>query len=212
MSETLRRPYTREERQQLQSSLSSELSRRSGLFDAFFAFGGCLLLFLLVLGLYRGPKVLEVGAIVVSLLVGASIYVRVQRNPRRRQQADRLRAELEQGEAELSRFQVVDAIGVDEFEDEGLSFYLKLEDGRVLFLSGQYLYEPVEERSFPSTRIEVVRTPTTRQLLGLNVLGTYVPPSAQRPPFQDEEYRRGAVPEDGSLLDVDFESLRPEAE
>ena len=33
------------------------------------------------------------------------------------------------------------AFGVKEFEDEGLHYFLELTDGRVLVLSGQYLYD-----------------------------------------------------------------------
>jgi len=209
VAETSRRPFTAQERWQLQASLHREVARTAGLFDAFVAFGGSLLLFLVVLGLFRGySRQLELVASGVSLLIGAYVYVRAQRSPSRAEQSARVRQELEQGEAEVLRYQVLDAIAVEELEDEGLGFYLKLADGRVLFLAGQYLHEPVEERRFPNTFIELVRAPTTHELLDFRVLGVNLQASARRPPFSAEEYRRGSVPEDGSVLDVDFESLR----
>jgi hypothetical protein len=58
------------------------------------------------------------------------------------------------------------AFQVEEFEDEGSHYYIELDDGGVLFLSGQYLYEyePVfrrdrleRPRSFPCTRFSLRR-------------------------------------------------------
>ena len=55
---------------------------------------------------------------------------------------------------------------MEEFEDEGLHYFIELVDGRVLFLSGQYLYdyEPISDdpesnqpRSFPCTEFTVRR-------------------------------------------------------
>jgi hypothetical protein len=50
-------------------------------------------------------------------------------------------ADLAAGVATLTTYEATDALRVEEFEDEGSQYYLKLADGRVLFLAGQYLYE-----------------------------------------------------------------------
>ena len=97
---------------------------------------------------------------------------------------------------------------VEEFEDEGSSYYLKLDDGSVLFLSGQYLYEYEDQGSFPSTRVAVTRAPESKIVLDIECLGQPLPVRAQRPPFTREDHLNGAVPEDGALLAVDFEILR----
>lgn len=58
-----------------------------------------------------------------------------------------LRRLEEKGLLVSSDFQARRAFGVREFDDEGLHYFLELADGRVLFLSGQYLYdyEPIED-------------------------------------------------------------------
>jgi hypothetical protein len=75
--------------------------------------------------------------------------------------------ELEQLDLlESTAFRATRAFGVEEFEDEGLHYFLELVDRRVLFLSGQYLYdyEPISDdtdvnqpRSFPCTEFTVRR-------------------------------------------------------
>ncbi|HEV8357684.1 MAG TPA: hypothetical protein VGQ17_13105 [Gemmatimonadales bacterium] len=57
---------------------------------------------------------------------------------------------------------VQDAVAVEEAEDEGLSFYLLLDDGRTLFLSGQYLYDPAAQ-GFPGS---VSRSPALQSAVG----------------------------------------------
>ena len=46
---------------------------------------------------------------------------------------------------------------MEELEDEGVSYFLELDDGAVLFLSGQYLDE--DESPFPCTEFIVRRLP-----------------------------------------------------
>ena len=64
-------------------------------------------------------------------------------------------------------FHAMRALLIDEYEDEGLHYYLELADGRVLCLTGQYLcdFEPITDdqehnqpRSFPCTEFEILRT------------------------------------------------------
>jgi len=117
-------------------------------------------------------------------------------------------ADLDGGQLVTETFEVADAICIEEHEDEGSSYYLKLADGTVLFLSGQYLYEPEDAGSFPSTRVAVTRAPQSRIVFDVECLGQPLPASAKRAPFSREEHRAGRVPPDGALLRVDFESLR----
>jgi hypothetical protein len=119
-----------------------------------------------------------------------------------------LQRDLQGGEAEEVVYGAVDAIQVEETEDLGSNYYISLDDGRVLFLSGQYLYELEDAQQFPSTRFTLVRTPNAKLFLDFRVSGTYLPPTTVRPRFADQQYRQGQVPTDGDLFDLDFEGLR----
>jgi len=113
------------------------------------------------------------------------------------------------GQVDESTFSIVDAIQVAETEDEGLHFFLRLADGGgVLFLSGQYLYDPVAAQRFPSAQVTIVRAPASGTVLRFTPSGAYVQPSTTRAAFTDREHARGRVPEDGDVLHVDFERLR----
>lgn len=116
--------------------------------------------------------------------------------------------ELERGHVEVITYEVADAIAVEEREDEGSQYFLKLRDEQVLFIAGQHLYELAEDTRFPTTRFQVVKTPRTGRLLSFTCLGTYLPPSSRRSPFSLADYRSGRVPKDGDLWRGDFDALR----
>ena len=177
---------------------------------------GALLTFLLVLGtlLILAPASWQYGvrSLVPALVAGlaaAAVFARLRRAHRRDPWYARLDRDLAEGLARESTCQVVDAIRVEEFEDEGSQYYLRLRDDRVLFLAGQYLYEPEEEGRFPRSEVSVVRAPHTGTVLDLRCEGAPVAVSGVRAPFDMEDHRAGRVPEDGQLVDVPFESLRP---
>jgi hypothetical protein len=115
----------------------------------------------------------------------------------------RYAADLSTGQVEEWRVRVVDAIEVEEFEDEGRHCYLELEDGRVLFLTGQYLYDNDEDDTtprFPNRDLLITRLPHAGDILDLERLGDYLPPSATLPPFTKEDHEHDRVPEDGQIL------------
>ena len=122
--------------------------------------------------------------------------------------AGRFIGELKQGNGLVRQFDVVDAIRVGELEDNGYSFYLRLANGEVLFLSGQYLYEPTDNKEFPSSKLEIVYSPVSRFVLSLECAGNYVVPLSELPAPTLEELESGEVPDDGAILDVDFERLK----
>ena len=124
--------------------------------------------------------------------------------------SETLRKDLKGGKAQIRRYEAVDAIRVEEFEDEGTGFFLKLKDGRTLFLAGQHFYELEEEKKFPCSSFEIVETPNAKWPLGFSCTGPYFPPSFKRGPFPKNEIKLGRVPCDGDLLEVDFESLKKE--
>ncbi len=169
---------------------------------------------LTALGLYylaTGARTLVQSLVVLLVGIGGlGFYVYLRRLFARSAAADLSsgRRDVEAGVVDETQFEIVDAIEVSEEEDEGRHFYLRLADGRVLFLSGQYLYEPVASRRFPATRLTVVRAPHSGLVLTLRSEGEFLAPSAVRPPFSEREHARGRVPEDGDVLETDFDRLR----
>src|SRR5690606_31380177 len=108
-----------------------------------------------------------------------------------------------------TKFQAKRAFQVEEFEDEGIHYYLELDDGSVLFLSGQYLYdyEPTEddpeenqERQFPCTEFVVKRHKTKGHTLEIVTRGITFEPEVIAPPFSNNDYRSGNIPEDGNII------------
>jgi hypothetical protein len=146
----------------------------------------------------------------VAAYFALRVYFRMRRSLGGSPFAALLRQDLAEGLADESSFDVVDAIQRAELEDEGAHFYLKLADGRAVYLSGQYLEEPAAERRFPSSRVVIVHAARSGLLLRLECTGPYVPPSATLPAFTLEELDRDDAPQNGDLLEIDFESLRAE--
>jgi hypothetical protein len=64
-------------------------------------------------------------------------------------------AALEGGSLASADYDVAEVVEVQELEDEGPHFFMDVGGGRTLFLSGQYLDEPVRAGRFPSSRIRV---------------------------------------------------------
>jgi hypothetical protein len=88
---------------------------------------------------------------------------------------------LARGQLAQETFEVTEAVSVLETEDEGLHFFLAVGADRTLFLSGQYLYEPTENRAFPSTRIRVYWSKETGASYGVECLGESLAPSKRLP-------------------------------
>jgi hypothetical protein len=150
--------------------------------------------------------------------LGLALYLYRKSEPWLSKEREAHARDLAEGVAVCTTFDVVDALRVEEFEDEGSAYYLKLADGRVLFLQGQYLYEyegdseaeegpPVRAR-FPADRFTVERTAGSGIVLGLTNFGRLIPVSGVLRSFTPDEHEAGTVPQDGDILKIDFESLR----
>jgi hypothetical protein len=148
-------------------------------------------------------------AVVTAIIASLASYTHVQRRHRRalRQMAEQSAREAGAGHVRSTTYTITDAVAVEEAEDEGLSYYLLLDDGRTLFLSGQYLYQPAES-GFPWTSFEIVQTPVRRDVLRVVPRGPRLAPSRTRGPFSDREYQSGTVPDDGSIEARDFNALK----
>ena len=109
--------------------------------------------------------------------------------------------------AHVYSFSAIDAIQVEEFEDEGSSYFLRLANGEVLFLTGQYLYDYEESRRFPCSDFDVVRRSGLDYVLEVVCRGKYITPSKISKPFRLAQFEAGTVPEDMHLVDVQWEEI-----
>jgi len=157
----------------------------------------------------RPARPYAIGAMTLAWAVyGTRDYLRSTR-PREYelQEREAYRQDLAQGVAEVRTFRARECYRVEELEDEGSSYYLHLEDGPVLFLSGQYLYEPEDKKEFPCTEFDIVRGPRSRVLLGVVCRGSYLPPIKRLRAFSVAELRDGQAPEDGEMVGIQWEDV-----
>jgi hypothetical protein len=101
---------------------------------------------------------------------------------------------------------------VAEHDDEGMHYFIELNDGRVLYLTGQFLYDFVEitddpeanqPQTFPSARFTLKRHATSGAVLDLVPEGAVIRPEVVLPPFSREAYRSGMVSTDEVKLYAD---------
>jgi hypothetical protein len=112
------------------------------------------------------------------------------------------------------------AFQVEESEDEGLHYFLELEDASVLYLTGQYLYEyePITDdpewnqpRRFPCTDFTLRWHRQQRTIVDIQCRGNPLEPEACCSPFSLEDYRVGNIPEDGQIIrEQTYEQLKRE--
>lgn len=191
----------------------------------FFVFAGLLVAVGVLgsLGIFDAvsPPIVGIGlALFMLALCGVSLWLFNPQgfDPLGRKTAEQHMRELEEaGLLVSSDFQATRAFGVEEFEDEGLHYFLELVDGRVLFLSGQYLndYEPISDqdvhlpRRFPCTDFTVRRHKTEGYVAEITCRGAVLEPQVMAPSFSKENWQRGNVPEDGQIIsDVTYEELK----
>jgi hypothetical protein len=132
--------------------------------------------------------------------------------------AARIRKLEEDGLLISQSFRARRAFKVDEFEDEGPSYFIELEDSSVLFLNGQYLwdYEPratafstPRSRAFPSTEFSVRRHKESGYAVDILCQGDVIEPEAVAPWFDEEDYNNHLIPPDGTILrDQTYEQIK----
>jgi hypothetical protein len=185
-----------------------------------------LVVFLSSLNIFdRAPSWVVGPGIAVFMLamVVASLWLFNRRglNPVGRKTAEEHIRELEQlGQLESVGFRARRAFGVEEFEDEGLHYFLELVDGSVLFLSGQYLYdyEPLSDdpelnqpRSFPCTEFTVRRHKKERYVVDIVRGGSVLEPEVLAPAFGTKVWRATGIPEDGQVItSISYDQLKRE--
>jgi hypothetical protein len=143
--------------------------------------------------------------LLIVCLSGAFLYFRRRSRAAYERDLAALRAcyagDLHALQLEEWRVRIVAALQVEEFDDEGAQFYLELEDGRVLFVMGQYLWDDDDESPrFPSRELLITRLLHAGDIFDMKYLGEYFSPSAERARFTSEEYADRRVPRDGQIL------------
>ncbi len=110
-------------------------------------------------------------------------------------------------------YKALRAFAVEELEDEGSHYFLELEDYRVLFLTGQYLYEyePDERsqqpRQFPCSEFTILRHRMKGFVAGVVCHGRVLNPGVPLPPFSEME----EIPNDGEIIgQKSFDQLKAE--
>lgn len=184
---------------------------------ALFAVGGMFAAVALLgeSGVFDRASPLAIGLGLGLLLVCLGIVALVLFNPwwanpfRRMTPEEHLRLLNAKGLLVSSEFQVLRAFGVEESNDEGLHYFLELVDGRVLYLSGQYLYdyEPISDepelnqpRRFPCTNFTVRRHKTEGYVVELVCGGTVIEPEFTAPRLTRQGRRSIGDPQDGQIL------------
>jgi hypothetical protein len=105
------------------------------------------------------------------------------------------------------------AFRVHQGSDNVPHYFLELEGGGILHLSGQYLfdYEPGHElpRHFPCTSFTVRRHSQLGHAVDILCEGYIIEPEIDAPPFSQFDLARGLVPADGVVLHgITFDQLR----
>ena len=130
-------------------------------------------------------------------------------------------AELEsQGLLVSETFEATRAFQVEEFEDEGLHYFIELTDQGVLYLNGQYLYDYYEitddpevnqPRTFPCSKFTVRRHKTAGYVVDIVCSGNVLPIECEAPHFDKTDMKRGLIPEDGQIFrDRSYAQLKGE--
>ncbi len=119
---------------------------------------------------------------------------------------EQVRADLRQGTMAAHRIDAVEAIEVEELEDEGPSFFVKTADGQVIVFTGQYL-DRLKRRGFPWKSFEILEAPASKVFFGLKGLAGQLVPSFIREPFTLEEFNQFKC-RNYRTIEVDFESLK----
>ena len=105
------------------------------------------------------------------------------------------------------------AFAVEEFEDEGSQYFIELDDGRVLFLCGQYLYEDEPEgeepRRFPCTEFTILRHKKHGYVVDLVCTGDVFEPEGTAPHLTPERWGSDEWPDDGDIIEgVTYDQVR----
>jgi hypothetical protein len=146
--------------------------------------------------------------LVPTLGFAVAVYMRAGRWTGGRSLRAAVRADLAGGVAAVHEVNAVDAVEVEEQEDEGPSYFILTDDGTTLLFSGQYL-APYKRKGFPWKTFEILEAPSSKIFFGLMPRGEKLVPSVCRPPLtwaEFKEFARGR--REYGVVDVDFAALK----
>lgn len=142
-----------------------------------------------------------------SLALAAAIYWVSGRWTGGRAFRAAVRKDLAGGVAAAHQVVALDAIEVEEGEDEGPAYFILADDGATLLFAGQYL-DAWKRKGFPWKSFEVLEAPASKVFFGLVPGGEKLAPSLTRPPFTWEEHKAFAHIRNFGVVDVDFPALK----
>jgi hypothetical protein len=149
---------------------------------------------------FVGPGMLMVffaSLVVASLAFNQRTFTRLSVE----EQAKRITEHEEKGWLVEQEFIATRAFQIEEFEHEGSSYFLELSDGRVLFMTGQYLYDYEDEpRRFPNRHFLVSRYRFDHSVERLKCSAEVLEVDGIAPPYFGDDYAEN-VPQDGAILD-----------
>jgi 8-oxo-dGTP pyrophosphatase MutT (NUDIX family) len=148
-----------------------------------------------------------------ALMVTIAILLDYPRLPRQAKTND-VADELERRNLLVPTFFCVErAFRVEELHGEGPHYFLELEAGGILHLSGPYLYryEPSDGsvRHFPCTQFIVRRHAQLGHAVDILCEGVVIEPEVEAPPYTPRDFAQRLVPADGEILrNLTFDQLR----
>lgn len=204
------RPLSKRQRRELHGYIawSTQLGRAVMFVGAVAAAGALLRAVHAPLAARFRPLDDDLWWIVPTLLLASALFYRSRRWTGGAAFRKLVRMDLDGGVTHAESFSVLDVIEVEEEEDEGPGFVLRLADGRTMLMAGQYL-EPYKRRGFPWSAFEIEMAPHSGTLFRLRRTGDRISPSSTRQPFSWSELKSfGDMNAHYWFLDEDFESLR----
>lgn len=209
MIRTRTRPMTAEERKSLIKACKSIGGLENDFHAAGCVMGVTALVLLGVLYLFgiRGAFEQEYYAAAPAVVIGVIVFIVMRRKSRKLRATDPIQKDLVDGVLIETTYTATSAIRVTETDDEGDNYLIRLEDGRVLFLSGQYLYDDVEAKRFPCTEFVITTARHSGLASKIECRGNYMSPEKTLPPFSDSDWKHGRVPEEFTIVKTSWDDL-----
>ncbi|HXV72296.1 MAG TPA: hypothetical protein VEB69_12970 [Acidimicrobiia bacterium] len=122
----------------------------------------------------------------------------------------RVKEDIVGGVAAVRRVSAVDAIEIEEVEDEGPSYFILTSDGQTLYIGFQEL-DRHKSRGFPWTEFEIVEAPNSGTFFSLKKIGGKLQPSLVRSQLPWDEMKQIGFDKRYRVLDVEFAKLKEQA-
>ncbi len=121
---------------------------------------------------------------------------------------NKVREDVKQGILSITQVDIVDAIEIEEIEDEGPTYFVETADGQTMLFTGQYL-ESYRRKGFPWKSFEIREALNSKVFFGLSPLAKPLNPSLIRAPLSWDEYKTLTTKiKKYGVLEVPFESLK----